>query len=86
MIGLNPLLLGTRRDRGSSECRIFHRQLLHSAMAKIFEPLKPAMSKPEIMKCADGNYRRVIYGFGPYIADYPEQCLIANIYQGWCSM
>ncbi|KAF7378018.1 hypothetical protein MSAN_00225700 [Mycena sanguinolenta] len=31
---------------------------------------------------ADGHYRRVIYGLGPYIADYPEQVLLACVVQG----
>ncbi|KAF8151393.1 hypothetical protein B0H34DRAFT_664731, partial [Crassisporium funariophilum] len=26
----------------------------------------------------------VIYGIGPYIADYPEQALLACIVSGWC--
>jgi hypothetical protein len=26
----------------------------------------------------------VIYGLGPYIADYPEQALLACIVQNWC--
>ena len=42
------------------------------------------MSKPQIVKCADGHYCRAIYGFGPYIADYPEQVLLTCIVQGWC--
>ncbi|KAF7351876.1 hypothetical protein MVEN_01149100 [Mycena venus] len=32
----------------------------------------------------DGHYRRVIYGLGPYIADYPEHVLLACVVQGWC--
>ncbi|TFK23429.1 hypothetical protein FA15DRAFT_656761 [Coprinopsis marcescibilis] len=32
----------------------------------------------------DGYYRRVIYDFAAYIADYPEQVLLAGIVQGWC--
>ena len=46
--------------------------------------MRPAMLKPEITLCADGHYQRVIYGIGPYIADYPEQALLACIVQGWC--
>ena len=46
--------------------------------------MHPAMLKPEVTLCADGYYRRVIYGIGPYIADYPEQALLACIVQGWC--
>ncbi|KAJ7457137.1 hypothetical protein B0H11DRAFT_2160829 [Mycena galericulata] len=31
-----------------------------------------------------GHLRRVIYGIGPYIADYPEQVWLAAIVQNWC--
>ncbi|KAH6886621.1 hypothetical protein BKA70DRAFT_1377252 [Coprinopsis sp. MPI-PUGE-AT-0042] len=47
-------------------------------------PLSAHMSKPKVTKFGDGCYRRVIYGIGPYIADYPEQALLACIVQGWC--
>ena len=42
------------------------------------------MEKPEVVHYGDGHYRRTIYGLGPYIADYPEQVLLACIVQGWC--
>lgn len=42
------------------------------------------MTTPEVTLCPDGHFRRVIYGLGPYIADYPEQALLASIVQGWC--
>lgn len=42
------------------------------------------MTIPEIVLCPDGHFRRVIWGLGPYIADYPEQVLISCIVQGWC--
>ncbi len=42
------------------------------------------MDDYDIVLCADGHYRRVVYGFGPYIADYPEQVLLACTVQGWC--
>ena len=42
------------------------------------------MFEPEILRCPDGHYRRAIYRLGPYIADYPEQALLACIVQGWC--
>ncbi|KAJ7099636.1 hypothetical protein C8R43DRAFT_1092365 [Mycena crocata] len=31
------------------------------------------------------GYRRVIYGLGPYIADYLEQVLLVCTVQGWCA-
>ncbi|KAH9975649.1 hypothetical protein BJV74DRAFT_862382 [Russula compacta] len=40
--------------------------------------------KFHIHRCPDGHFCRVIYGLGPYIADYPEQALLACIVQGWC--
>lgn len=42
------------------------------------------MTTPDIVRCPDGHYRRVIYGLGPYIADYPEQVLLSGIVTGWC--
>jgi Plavaka transposase len=64
--------------------RKFRRQLLHSSLAKILESLKPGMTTPEVVRFPDGHFRRVVYGLGPYIADYPEQALLACIVQGWC--
>lgn len=42
------------------------------------------MTKPEVVKCPDGHFRRAVYGLGPYIADYPEQVWLSGIVQGWC--
>jgi hypothetical protein len=42
------------------------------------------METPDIVRYGDGYYRRTIYGIGPYIADYPEQVLLACVVQGWC--
>ncbi|KAF8338581.1 hypothetical protein F5887DRAFT_1077678 [Amanita rubescens] len=84
LLGFLPVPKGTREDQKSQEFRTFRRKLLHSAIAEIFKYLKPAMEKPEVIKCADGKYRNAIYGFGPYIADYPEQCIVACNVQGWC--
>ena len=53
-------------------------------MEAILQVMHPAMSKPRIVKCSDGHHRKAIYGLGPYIADYPEQALLACIVQGWC--
>ena len=62
----------------------FRCQLFHTSLGRILSSLRPAMSKPEVVKCADGLYRHVVYGLGPYIADYLEQVLISGIVQGWC--
>ncbi|KAG5649624.1 hypothetical protein H0H81_002797 [Sphagnurus paluster] len=65
--------------------RKFCRQLFHSSLAHILGSLKPWMTKVRIIRCADGHFRRVIFGLGPYIANYPEQALLACIVSGWCA-
>jgi hypothetical protein len=42
------------------------------------------MTKPEVVRCPDGHFLRAVYGLGPYIADYPEQALLACVVQNWC--
>lgn len=76
--------LADRKHAGSTDFRRFCRQLFHSSIAAIFEKMQPAMSKPVVTQCADGHFRRVVYSFGPYIADYPEQVLLACVVQDWC--
>jgi Plavaka transposase len=76
--------LATRESRDDAKFRKFRRQLLHSSLAKILEPLKAGMTTPEVVRFPDYHFRKVIYGLGPYIADYPEQALLACIVQGWC--
>lgn len=43
------------------------------------------METPEVFLFGDGYYRRVVYGMGPFIGDYPEQVLVACVVQGWCA-
>ncbi|KAI6032115.1 hypothetical protein BKA83DRAFT_4461746 [Pisolithus microcarpus] len=62
--------------------------LFHASLAYILHNLKPAMTKPVVMwfhqqnkgvcfaDVGDGHYHHVVFGLGPYIADYEEQCLI----------
>ncbi|KAJ7794289.1 hypothetical protein B0H14DRAFT_3557562 [Mycena olivaceomarginata] len=73
----------TREYTASTAFRKFRRQLFHASLARILDPLKPHMTVPRITRCADGHFWRVIYGIGPYIADYPEQALLTNIVPGW---
>jgi hypothetical protein len=80
---LNQIIIANHEHQNDADFRKF-RQLLHSSLAKILESLKPFMTEPEIVCCADGYFQKVIYGLGPYIADYPEQALLACIVQGWC--
>jgi hypothetical protein len=42
------------------------------------------MSMPEVVLFPDGHFRRAVYQIGPFIADYPEQVVLACVVQGWC--
>ena len=42
------------------------------------------MTAPKVVHCPDDHYHWAIFLLGPYIADYPKQCLLACIVQGWC--
>ncbi|KAG1888514.1 hypothetical protein F4604DRAFT_2023854 [Suillus subluteus] len=64
--------------------RKFRRQLFHCSLSKILEMLRPGITKYEVARFDDGHFRRVIYGLGPYIADYEEQVLLTCIVRGWC--
>ena len=77
-------LLGSRKDGRSTQFRSFRRQLMHESIKAILDPLRPYMSKPDIVMCPDGRYRRAVYVLGPYIADYPEQVILAGVVSGWC--
>lgn len=76
--------IADKEFQNDKEFRDFRRHLFHTSLQVALQPLHSAMSKPEVTLCADGHYRRVIYGVGPYIADYPEQVLLTCIVQGWC--
>ncbi|KAJ7219449.1 hypothetical protein GGX14DRAFT_533211 [Mycena pura] len=74
----------SKKHRKTAAYQKFVRQMYHASLARIFEPLKRYMTTPDIVRCPDGHFRRVIYGLGPYIADYPEQVWLAGIVQNWC--
>ncbi|KAJ3554372.1 hypothetical protein NP233_g12436 [Leucocoprinus birnbaumii] len=73
-----------KEHEGSDTFRTFHRQVMHDSLKFILSHLKDYMSKPKVTRCADGHYRRVVYGVGPYVADYPEQCLLTCVVNSWC--
>lgn len=76
--------LATKEYAEDADFRRFHHQLYHSSLYQILLPLRPHMTVPQVTRCADGHFRRAIYGLGPYIADYQEQVILAGIVQGWC--
>jgi hypothetical protein len=77
-------LTADRKYDNDADFRRFKRQLYHSSISAVFESIKPHMSTPVIRQCPDGHYRRIIYDFAAFIADYPEQVMLAGTVQGWC--
>ena len=63
---------------------MFRRQLIHQSISTILDSVKRYTITHDIVRCPDGHFRRAIYIIGPYMADYPEQCVLACIVQGWC--
>jgi hypothetical protein len=76
--------LASRTERNTVEYQTFTRQLYHSCLARVYEPIREFMTTPDIVRCPDGHFRKAIYGIGPYIADYPEQVWLSSVVQGWC--
>ncbi|EIW75218.1 hypothetical protein CONPUDRAFT_66179, partial [Coniophora puteana RWD-64-598 SS2] len=84
LVGFLSIPKTNQRYAGDPDFRHFRRQLYHSSLARILRSLKSGMTDYEVVRFGDGYFRRVIYGLGPYIADYPEQALLTCIVQGWC--
>ena len=75
---------GSRQDGKSDVFRDFRQRLFHGCLVAMNGSVKAYMTTWDIVRCADDHFRRVIYGIGPYIADYPEQSTAAGTVYGWC--
>ncbi|EPS96469.1 hypothetical protein FOMPIDRAFT_1130371 [Fomitopsis schrenkii] len=73
-----------KKHKDTEAFRLFKRQLYHTSVSKIPQPLRTVMENPEVVRCPDSHFRRAIYGIGPNLLDYPEQALAAGIVEGWC--
>ena len=74
--------LVTAKDDGNEHATVIISRVF--IINSILSTLKPAMSTPAVYRCSDGHFRRIIFGLGPFIADYPEQVMLAGVKQGWC--
>ncbi|KAG2126445.1 hypothetical protein BD769DRAFT_1628445 [Suillus cothurnatus] len=84
LIGFLAIPKTEKKNADDARYHKFKKQLFHSSLSKIFATLKPGMITPEVACCSDGHYRHVLYGLGPYIANYEEQVVLACIVKDWC--
>ncbi|KAF8878630.1 hypothetical protein BD779DRAFT_1613015 [Infundibulicybe gibba] len=75
-IGFLAIPKGDRKYDGDIAFQKFKRQLYHASISAILESLCSGMTTPVV--------RRFLYDLASYIADYPEQVLLAGVVQHWC--
>ncbi|KAG1903865.1 uncharacterized protein F5891DRAFT_1126823 [Suillus fuscotomentosus] len=80
LIGFLAIPKTEKKNADDARYHKFKKQLFHSSLSKIFATLKPGMTTPEVTCCGDGHHRRILYGLGPYIADYEEQVVLAFLH------
>ncbi|KAG8710887.1 hypothetical protein FRC11_004010 [Ceratobasidium sp. 423] len=69
----------TKKERGNQKCKLFH-----ESMQMILEPLVKAGKEGVEMECGDGFVRHCFPILAAYIADNPEQTMIAGCRRNRC--
>ncbi|KAH8918181.1 hypothetical protein BT69DRAFT_1338409 [Atractiella rhizophila] len=85
LIGYLPIPEDANEDEKHTErYRSFSQQLFHATLQHIFRELAALSNEGMFVQCADGFYRQVYPFLATWIADYPEQALLAGVLRGRC--
>jgi hypothetical protein len=84
LIGYLPVLKASRIFASADSQAAANAQLFHYCMGEIVAPLRKAGLEGVLMGCADGYARRCFPVLAAYVADNPEQCMIAGCKNNRC--
>lgn len=72
------MIIVEREHSDSEAFKVFKKELYHTSLVQLLEPLRPGMTTPQVLRCFDGHFRHVIFSIGPFIADYPERIYLSG--------
>lgn len=84
MIAYLPVDKISRSNLTQQEHRSRSQRLFHQSMRMVLSPLIEAGKQGVNMSAGDGSIHRVHPILSCYVADYPEQCLVACSKSGTC--